>query len=697
MWQEADLRDIVLRVCHGRIPVLCIVDAVDEAESPDILSVIKDFVGETRSCKAKFIVLSRPAVEIERHMFGCPTIVMENENYSDIEKIACEGLKSVAMALHAFHMAPPTNPVHTAHSRPTQPRLRETKPKYIRLSMMQESNTLREIQERLISHAQGSILWVKLVLDDLHGLAASSRPCTLVELKQAAMRIPHEMKEYYSQMVMELTADKAEKDIQQIHRILMWICAGSEMGSVTLEMLWEAMALMDDDFLSFAMDDIYQRRIPIMSYDELWRNIYVVCGPFLSIYNPGRSVEESRNYHYRATSVVQLMHQSVRDFLTEAPEAGKLSFSVAQARNFVRSHLKNYLQITARYFQRGKTDLVLHCEELVEYLEEMKLLRLALHGLEHDDDFGVSFESRLGIPALARPAEGSSEHQLASVLESNWRTFEDLPFTCDTAWLPEDDASVCSDNMTLLLSSNRLFYRACVEGSITAISNMLTLGWHKTPEAETPINPYGVMLALSVWQSGRIRSQYVVRAGDGSYTRQPHNDVPTAKAERTIVEVETASSHGRPEQRRRRAHVVQVTKDRAPKDRGARYRAESRSGDQSTSQLWEIAISIYPKTGVSERVFYFKTWSEYLDLICQPSSRQHHRFLRPGEDVAIHLALRDDVEQAIAMAMPAGKRDHGGLSQWAVFNQFRPGHATPAPSYSTLRSSTRIRRAESTS
>ncbi|OAA74826.1 hypothetical protein LEL_06814 [Akanthomyces lecanii RCEF 1005] len=284
LWQESDLLGMVLRVCHGHIPVLCIVDAVDEAESPDILSVIKDFVGETRGSNAKFIVLSRPAVEIERHMIGSPTIVMEDENHVDIEKIVCESLKSLPRALHAFHMfSEPTSPVHAAHSRPIQPRLRQLNSKALRFSMVQESNTLREIQERLISDAQGSILWVKTVLDELFRLANSSRPCTLVDLKQAAMRIPPEMKEYYARMVVELTADKPEKDIQEIHRLLMWVCAGSEFGSVTLEMLWEAMALMDDDFSSSTMDDIYQRRIPIMSFDELWRKIYVMCGPFLAI------------------------------------------------------------------------------------------------------------------------------------------------------------------------------------------------------------------------------------------------------------------------------------------------------------------------------------------------------------------------------------------------------------------------------
>ncbi len=686
LWQESDLLGMVLRVCHGHIPVLCIVDAVDEAESPDILSVIKDFVGETRGSNAKFIVLSRPAVEIERHMIGSPTIVMEDENHIDIEKIVCESLKSLPRALHAFHMfSEPTSPVHAAHSRPIQPRLRQLNSRALRFSMVQESNTLREIQERLISDAQGSILWVKTVLDELFRLATSSRPCTLVDLKQAAMRIPPEMKEYYARMVVELTADKPEKDIQEIHRLLMWVCAGSEFGSVTLEMLWEAMALMDDDFSSSTMDDIYQRRIPIMSFDELWRKIYVMCGPFLAIYNPGLSVEESRNYHYGATSVVQLMHQSVRDFLTEGPESGKLSFGAVQARHLLRSHLKSYLQLIARYFQRGETDVALLCTDLVGYLEERKLLPLALDILKVDDDFEASFGLRLGIPALAKPAEGSSEHQLASVLESNWCTFEDLPFACDPAPLPEDHASICGNNTTLLLSSNRLFYQGCVEGSVTAISNMLTLGWHKTPEADTPIIPYGVMLALSVWQSGRIQVRPVVRAGEGSYTREPHYSMHynfrTARAERPIVEVATARSIARPEESLRRAQPIQVPWSDVRKGRGAQHPSESHSEEQSALRRWEATINIYSKTGITERVFYFKKWSEYLDLIRQPSSRQHHRLLMATEGTASYLALRDDVEQAIAIAISGGKSDHDGRAHWAASDRFHSSRAAPTPSY----------------
>lgn len=470
-WSEDVLQEIILAVCRGPIPVLCIVDAVDEAENANILSVIKGFVDETHCPNAKFIVMSQRTAAIERLVIRCPTVIMEAENRSDIRRMVCDGLETLRASLHAFHLASqPPNSMHSVDSQVRTLEWSRVGSKSIRRTLAHESETLKKIQDTLISDAQGSVLWVKLVLDQLQRQASSLWPCTLDDLKQTSMRIPIEMKEYYAQIATEMTTGKSAEDIQRINRILMWICAAADRGGATLEQLWEAMAIMEDNFSSSSMDEINMKRIPIMTFDELWRKVSVICGPFIAISGPSK--EASPETHFSATSVVEVMHKSVRDFLTEGSSAGELSFSISQAQQFMEMHLENYLQIIGKYVRcsRASHGHALSCKELLEYLEERKLLQLALRLIKQDDGFEFS---TLEIPVLKKPLETSSEHRLTTVLRRYWRTFADLPNSFRQELDVEDTSKETDINMTRLISANRLFYKACREGLTTAVTNMM--------------------------------------------------------------------------------------------------------------------------------------------------------------------------------------------------------------------------------
>ncbi|XWW94313.1 hypothetical protein V2A60_002256 [Cordyceps javanica] len=504
-WSEETLKRTIINICQGPMPVICIVDAVDEAESADILSVIKEFAGGSTRSKAKFIVLSRPVVAIEQQVIGCRSIVMEMENQSDIEKIVCKGIESLPQALHALDLSArsSTECVPRPRGQPRMPRMKQPRSRSMGIAMAHEQLALQEIQRMLISNAQGSILWVKLVLDQLLRQASSSWTCTLDGLRQAAMQIPHELKEYYSQIVSEMLRHRSQEDIENMRRLLMWICAAGEIGDVTLERLWEAVAIMRDNFASSTMDEMWESRMLLNSYDELWRKIYLTCGPFIEIYYPGLSVEESRGYHYGAASVVQLMHQSVRDFLTESPSAAELSFTIAGARDFVQRHLTNYLRITGEFLhKKDSNNSQLDCAELLDYLDDRKLLELALSPMKDGAtaDSSVKTCFNVKIPPLHDPSPQSLEFHLSSALSINVHTFEDFP--CVLEQTPKHGLTSRVSLTRTHLAANRLFYKACSDGLVTAVLNMLALGWDREspPAISQPIVMYGVILAASTCQ-----------------------------------------------------------------------------------------------------------------------------------------------------------------------------------------------------
>ncbi|KAK3937037.1 kinesin [Diplogelasinospora grovesii] len=395
--------------------IVCIIDAVDEAENANVISVIRSIVDSGPTSRAKFIVLSRPNAQIEREIDDRPWIVVEDENARDIERITDLSLASLQAAMHSLDFRTSTSSSHRP-SRPVRPsNIRQLRHRPLANTKNREKMVLAEIRSILISKARGSILWL---IQEAHDNAGS----TLDEFKDIVDK-------YYRQIANALTAHKPQKRIEELRRALMWICAAAEG-------LWEALAILDD---------IWQRQMSVTSYDELWRKIYTICGPFIEIFNPGLSAEESRVYHYGPSSIVQLMHQSVRDFFCDSNAAGALTL--------VHKHLENYLRLTKSDYHRF--------EQIVDWLNEQRLLRLAIKGARALQWPVLQDLKHTGAWALRPPPEGSDELLLRA----------------------EDDHENAGTDR--LLAVGRLFYHTCSEGLVTAVENMHALDWRG--RSDTPL------------------------------------------------------------------------------------------------------------------------------------------------------------------------------------------------------------------
>lgn len=78
LWMYDILVDIFRCICQRLILVVCIVDAVDEAESTEVIALIKSIIEQGLCSKARFIVLSRPNAQIERQINDRPCRVVED-------------------------------------------------------------------------------------------------------------------------------------------------------------------------------------------------------------------------------------------------------------------------------------------------------------------------------------------------------------------------------------------------------------------------------------------------------------------------------------------------------------------------------------------------------------------------------------------------------------------------------------------
>ncbi|KAI1120051.1 hypothetical protein F5Y10DRAFT_142167 [Nemania abortiva] len=473
LWSYDLLVKIFRKVCEASTPMVIVIDAVDEAEDAEVLHLIKSITNQTNRSRARFIVLSRPNIWIEQGIAGEPTIVVEHENKRDIKRIIDIGLISLHNAIHSLDFTSKNEYSKRRHlSRnyyPRQPRLRS-----LATVAERENQIMRRIGELLMARAQGSMLWVRLVLDRLTHQGQGDHGSTLNDLLGLVNQVPEQLAEYYQQLAHDLTAHKDANSVSEIRMALMWICAAAEIEDVTLESLWEAFALFKVKFEAKTLEDVWHRQLILNSYDELWRKFSVICGPFIEIFNPGLSAEESRIYHYGGSSVVQLMHHSMRDFLCDPNITDHgLHFSMDEARKMVRSQLEYYLRLSASDLHRMKSNGPHESLLVVHWLNDQKLLYLAITTGETKWKPLLQTLWLDGVPQLQEVSEDPDSHLI-----------EAAKTVCADYWKDET-----------LMTVGRLTYHACTQGLVTAMRNMFFLRWLS---AELFAAPRGQVVILSI-------------------------------------------------------------------------------------------------------------------------------------------------------------------------------------------------------
>lgn len=104
------LVDILKAIAHGGVRAICVLDAIDESEDAEaderqrqsVLQTFSQLVSRNCSSNMKFLILSRPSPDIERHLWkhrqehgNLRLIKFEEENHEDIQKIIAVGVESL--------------------------------------------------------------------------------------------------------------------------------------------------------------------------------------------------------------------------------------------------------------------------------------------------------------------------------------------------------------------------------------------------------------------------------------------------------------------------------------------------------------------------------------------------------------------------------------------------------------------------
>jgi hypothetical protein len=270
-WSHDALRSVFLSLAHDkdhesknpRCKIYILLDAIDESEDEEkerILYLLRDLcLGRG---KIKVIIVSRPMTK-EGILGKFHRIELQRENQVDIEKVVDAGLRSIS-------------------------------------DMWGELNERQpgEVKRYLLNNARGVILWVVRIINYIEALV--SEGSTMKEINEALKGLPNDLESGYKRIIRNLPPD----NIEIARPMLIW--ASFAKRHLTLEEFQDAI-------------DISQSQISDLEkgWPSFRQRILSTCGGLVEIVAPDLkgSIESSSMIRVRPTDSVQLLHQTVKDFL----------------------------------------------------------------------------------------------------------------------------------------------------------------------------------------------------------------------------------------------------------------------------------------------------------------------------------------------------------------------------------------------
>lgn len=405
-------------------PILCVIDAMDESQDTSGLSSSPGFDTSTEhlegilnlflsivnipSSRIKVLVLSRPNRQIEKSLKYSHRIILEYANTKDIEMIADAGLKVLRKSMTSFDSSDEEDPLTSINIRLCQSGTnraphrsainkrpnRSMSWKASRASRMflkarkREEEELSSIRTYILKHAQGVILWVTLIMQDLiHHVQKGM--FTFIELKELLLGLPLEIHGMYRRILYNLQKTNSYHDQVKARRIILWVMGASETKLLRLEELLDALAITWDvkTGLASIKDPVSSNRPQVRSWNHFQRSLQELCGPFLSVVRPSSQLSDQifHDFDVDESFLVQLTHQTAKDFLA-SKDAENLRVTVSEARLKVAEDKMAYLQVVlpedcTNYVPTiscHQVSINHEIQEMVCYLEDKLLLRYIL-------------------------------------------------------------------------------------------------------------------------------------------------------------------------------------------------------------------------------------------------------------------------------------------------------------------------------
>ena len=460
--------------------IYCVVDGLDESDYGDEdlgsrAETLRFFNQLVKSpSRFKLICLSRPSLDIGKSLRRAHLIILQEVNLSDIEQLVDAGLSAITQALSEDDSSDEEDSganygsvEHNYSQRSTGTgsfTILETQPgprkgrigykgvlEYFRKVKRVEADRLEHIREYLIKNARGVILWVTTILKTLETRAREPL-CDLEQIEKELYKLPVDLAKLYLQILEALIDTLGESSIEASRRALLWVSVATAVRPFQLQELLDALAGGKD--------------LKVHSWNSFRRQLQHLCGPFIEVIRPANSPHgDLSRSNVRKDDEVELLHQTVKDFLEDEKAAGPLFLPRYEAQRTVNREVSEYIAA----FQPSKpsdqvplpvqpnSDWTQNVEVIATYLEERSLLPFIL--LTYED-------IRHCLPKIYKfMFQNSTSPSLTDLSEQRRAELENI------------ERSYASPEATKGQSAivERFFQTACENGWVTTVENIFLL------------------------------------------------------------------------------------------------------------------------------------------------------------------------------------------------------------------------------
>lgn len=410
---EALLLSLALEHGNGELSEFCdriyiLLDALDESEDEDgtgrrrseILALLTTLCTKRGSISIKVILFSRPTVQLQMDSKDIYHIRIDEENRTDVSKIVDAGLRLMWKAGCEKDEASDCDSDMGSGDQPATPLPSEEwdserstliGSKYLDPQDNEGAEELDFVKDYLVKQASGVILWVVLILGELirHVEAGSY---TTGEINEKLHSLPTDLGLTYQEIIRRLQRRHSAQDIIQSRLMLIWATFADR--PLNLREFRDALAIStqpgnnQDNGNLHAILREKRLRVSRNNWAPVRRRIVHMCGGLLETVN-----SETKNlprpskklWHVSPTDSVQLLHQTVKDFLLLDQSSVPFHLDPLDDQNYIFMAAVRYLRISLPMkklqavptYKWKEKDLA----EFVEHLQDRPLLGYVLSSL----------------------------------------------------------------------------------------------------------------------------------------------------------------------------------------------------------------------------------------------------------------------------------------------------------------------------
>ncbi|KAI1092558.1 hypothetical protein F5B19DRAFT_194414 [Rostrohypoxylon terebratum] len=354
---------------------LLIVDGIDESEHgystevsrQRILQLFSHLCRSEKKSKFKIIALSRSESAIKDALRPTLSIDMKEVNQADIEWIVQYHISRIWRQISHYNEVYLTASSSTLDDRDNDGTVLGEEEDIIDVPQLEFVRTY------LLTHADGVILWVVMVLREIESKAKAH---TICELEQILSKIPTGLDELYEDIFDRLKLNQY-RDPGQATYVFTWLLFAQDV--LTVCETRDAMALFYWDELSgneLRGDYLRKHRVQQSdgNWDPTWTLLTNLCGGFIEIVPRGRSVAKDtwREQAISPDDYVQLIHRTARDFILSKTEAALRDST--RCVNSLCTACVNYLELTF-------VDDLDRLRPFIRHLDDRPLLRYMLKNI----------------------------------------------------------------------------------------------------------------------------------------------------------------------------------------------------------------------------------------------------------------------------------------------------------------------------